>query len=142
MKNKINTEKTLEPRKLTPREREILQLVAFGNSQKEIAVLLGISVFTVDVHLKNIKLKTHLQKVTELAAAYFFSRYHLPTLDIPERTRRTFAAAMLALSVFALFSVHSEMLRVRTPRATSKTAHRCRNKSKRSGTFEYSPLTA
>ena len=35
---------------MTPRQREILQLIAEGNSTKEIAMLLGISVKTVESH--------------------------------------------------------------------------------------------
>jgi DNA-binding NarL/FixJ family response regulator len=39
---------------LTPREREILKLLAEGNSVKEIAVLLGLSVKTVEAHKFNL----------------------------------------------------------------------------------------
>ena len=38
---------------LTPREREILKLLAEGNSVKEFAVILGLSVKTVEVHKTN-----------------------------------------------------------------------------------------
>ena len=41
--------------KLTPRQREVLQLVAKGCANKEIAVLLGISEKTVDYHKASIK---------------------------------------------------------------------------------------
>lgn len=46
---------------LTGREREILQLIAEGNSNKEIAARLFLSVYTVETHRKNIleKLKLH-----------------------------------------------------------------------------------
>ena len=46
---------------LTEREREILQLIAEGNSNKEVAGRLFLSVFTVETHRKNIleKLKLH-----------------------------------------------------------------------------------
>ena len=37
-------------KQLTPRQREILQLIAEGNNTKEIAYLLGISVKTVETH--------------------------------------------------------------------------------------------
>lgn len=46
---------------LTPREREVLQLIAEGKTTKEIAVLLGISVKTAEAHRTKImsKLGTH-----------------------------------------------------------------------------------
>lgn len=53
-------------RRLTPREREIVQLLAEGKSNKEIAVLLGISVKTAETHRANIMLKLDIHSVTEL----------------------------------------------------------------------------
>jgi DNA-binding NarL/FixJ family response regulator len=59
-----------EPRasrsRLTPREREILQLLAEGKSNKEVASLLGISVNTAEAHRANIMVKLDLHSVTEL----------------------------------------------------------------------------
>lgn len=52
--------------RLTPREREILQLLAEGKSNKEVASLLGISVNTAEAHRANIMLKLGLHSVTEL----------------------------------------------------------------------------
>ena len=40
--------------RLTPREREVVQLIAEGKSSKEIAVTLGISVKTVETHRTNV----------------------------------------------------------------------------------------
>jgi two-component system response regulator NreC len=51
---------------LTPREREILQLVAEGKSNKEIAQLLNLSVYTVETHRSNIMEKLNLHGVPEL----------------------------------------------------------------------------
>jgi DNA-binding NarL/FixJ family response regulator len=45
---------------LTPREREILKLLAEGNSVKEIAILLGLSVKTVEAHKLDIHNKAQL----------------------------------------------------------------------------------
>ena len=53
-------------RPLTPREREIVQLLAEGKSNKEIASLLGISVKTAETHRANIMLKLGIHSVTEL----------------------------------------------------------------------------
>jgi len=51
---------------LTPREREILQLLAEGRTNKEVANLLQLSVYTVDAHRGNILQKLNLHGVPEL----------------------------------------------------------------------------
>lgn len=51
---------------LSPREREVLQLLAEGSSSKQIAERLGISPRTVDVHRKNIMDKLQMHSVAEL----------------------------------------------------------------------------
>jgi two-component system response regulator NreC len=51
---------------LTGREREILQLVAEGKSNKDIANLLNLSVYTVETHRANIMEKLSLHNVPEL----------------------------------------------------------------------------
>lgn len=51
---------------LTDREREILQLVAEGKGNKEIAVLLNLSPYTVDTHRSHILHKLNLHTVPEL----------------------------------------------------------------------------
>jgi len=51
---------------LTPREREILQLLAEGRTNKEVANLLHLSVYTVDAHRGNILQKLNLHGVPEM----------------------------------------------------------------------------
>ncbi|HEY4977726.1 MAG TPA: response regulator transcription factor [Candidatus Acidoferrum sp.] len=51
---------------LTPREREVLQLVAEGKSNKEVAQMLNLSVYTVETHRSNIMEKLNLHGVPEL----------------------------------------------------------------------------
>ncbi len=51
---------------LTPREREVLQLVAEGRSNKEVAQLLNLSIYTVETHRSNIMEKLNLRGVPEL----------------------------------------------------------------------------
>ena len=51
---------------LTPREREIVQLVAEGRSSKEVAAMLGISVKTVESHRSNVMRKLRIRSVSQL----------------------------------------------------------------------------
>jgi DNA-binding NarL/FixJ family response regulator len=51
---------------LTPREREILQSIAEGKSNKDIANLLNLSLYTVETHRSNILKKLNLHSVPEL----------------------------------------------------------------------------
>ncbi len=51
---------------LTPREREVLQLVAEGNTNKEIADILFVSVKTVETHRMNLMSKLKMHDRTEL----------------------------------------------------------------------------
>jgi len=53
-------------RRLTPREREIVQLLAEGKTNKEIATFLNISVKTAETHRANIMLKMNFHSVTQL----------------------------------------------------------------------------
>jgi len=57
---------TRENATLTPREREIVQLVAEGRSTKEVADVLGISVKTAETHRSNILRKLDLRSVSDL----------------------------------------------------------------------------
>ncbi|MFB3777408.1 MAG: response regulator [Bryobacteraceae bacterium] len=52
--------------RLTQRERQILQLIAEGNSNKEIAALLGLSVNTVAVHRANLMDALGVHRTAEL----------------------------------------------------------------------------
>ena len=51
---------------LTAREREILQSLAEGKSNKDIAALLNLSLFTVETHRRNLQEKLNLHSVAEL----------------------------------------------------------------------------
>jgi two-component system, NarL family, response regulator NreC len=51
---------------LTSREREVLQMIAEGKTNKEIATVLALSVYTVDAHRGRIMEKLNLHSVNEL----------------------------------------------------------------------------
>jgi DNA-binding NarL/FixJ family response regulator len=54
------------PARLSPKEREVMQLVAEGKTNKEVAVKLDISVKTVETHRKHIMSKLDLHSMSDL----------------------------------------------------------------------------
>jgi len=55
-----------EAPRLSPREREVVQLVAEGKTSKEVAAILNVAVKTADTHRSNILLKLRLHSIAEL----------------------------------------------------------------------------
>ena len=51
---------------MTPREREVLQMLAEGKSNKEVANRLNLSLYTVETHRGNILQKLNLHGTPEL----------------------------------------------------------------------------
>jgi len=60
------SDESLPHTSLTGREREIIQLLAEGKSNKETAAALGISVKTIEAHRANLMRKLHLRSVSDL----------------------------------------------------------------------------
>src|SRR2546423_6896108 len=52
--------------RLTPREREVLQLIAEGKATKEVAYTLHVSIKTAETHRRSIMVKLNLHSVAEL----------------------------------------------------------------------------
>ena len=65
-KQKISEDSKLPASRLTPRQREIVQLLAEGKSSKEVAVALGLSVKTAETHRANIMRRLDCHSVSEL----------------------------------------------------------------------------
>lgn len=63
-----DTAKRAEEDALTPREREVLQLVAEGATNREVAEKLVLSQHTVNFHMKNILQKLHLRNRAQATA--------------------------------------------------------------------------
>jgi DNA-binding NarL/FixJ family response regulator len=64
--NMLKKGENLEGKELSHREKEVLQLIAEGNSSKRIGEILFLSPKTVDVHRTNIMKKTDLYSIPEL----------------------------------------------------------------------------
>jgi DNA-binding NarL/FixJ family response regulator len=62
----LKDEEPLKSSELTPREREVLQLLAEGMNTKEIAFSLNLSAKTIEVHRLNIMNKLEIHSVAEL----------------------------------------------------------------------------
>lgn len=59
---------------LTPREKEVLDLLAEGMTYQEIADKLVVSVHTVDSHLRNIYDKLRVRNRTKAVAKWLFRK--------------------------------------------------------------------
>ncbi len=78
MQSRVDELGTQAP-ELTPREREVLQLVAEGRTTRDIAGLLHVSVKTIETHRKQIMDKLELRSVAELTK--YAVREGLTSLD-------------------------------------------------------------
>jgi DNA-binding NarL/FixJ family response regulator len=67
--------------RLSPREREILQLLAEGKAMKEIASVLGVSIKTVETHRRTMMSKLGLYSVAELTK--YAIREGVTSLEMP-----------------------------------------------------------
>lgn len=64
-------------RKLTPREREVAELMALGKSNNQIAETMGISVKTLDIHRSKIKVKMNASNDRETTLAVLSAQFKL-----------------------------------------------------------------
>jgi len=72
------TQAAADPMPETPREREIMTLVARGMANREIATMLAISVFTVRTHRRNLMEKFSLRNGAEITAYAVRQGYYDP----------------------------------------------------------------
>jgi two-component system, NarL family, response regulator NreC len=79
MESNANGAKPRIPRGLTPREREVLQLMAEGKATKEVARHLNVSVKTVETQRRHIMEKLNIYSVAELTK--YAIREGLTTLE-------------------------------------------------------------
>ena len=115
---------------LTPRESEVADLLAWGASKKEIPDLLvipegklPISVHTVENLTTSIYAKLHIQKVSELCAIYFCSRFHI-SFELSPIKRRLTVAVLLLLLIPEICNASKEILRPQRVSRTHTRVHR------------------
>lgn len=89
--------------KLSSRESEVLELTAWGASQKEVAHFLKISQNTVDNHIRRIKQKLRLNKVNELSAYWFCTHFNI-SFDLSPIRRQVYASVLLLFFVTSIFT--------------------------------------
>lgn len=77
---------------ITSREKEIIALIKQGNTAKQIASILSISVFTVDTHRKNILKKLELNSIKSrtdiLKLSYGFLSNFFREMDLMKKIRK------------------------------------------------------
>jgi DNA-binding NarL/FixJ family response regulator len=77
---RFNSVAPAEPDNLSPREREVLELLARGYLYKEIAESLHISVPTVNTHIRRIYEKLHVRSRSQAVAKFT----HIPNAAVAE----------------------------------------------------------
>src|SRR6059058_5818720 len=71
------------------REREILQLLVEGRSNKDIATLLNLSLYTIETHRRNLQTKLNLQQPPRIDSLRSAQRIDVDTAET-QRGRRKF----------------------------------------------------
>lgn len=117
---------------LTKRESEIAELFAWGASKKDVANRLFISERTVENHARNIYAKVGCQKINELCAWWFCTRFHI-SFDLSPLKRKVIVGMFLMLLAPQVFALdHNDFCRrIRVENRTIRVvrARRSRNES-------------
>ena len=106
----------VEALELTPREMEILQLIAEGLSNRSIAERLSLSVYTVKNHVHHILEKLHVQDRRE-AVEHAYARHWLRPQRVAVHYRRRCTEDWLLLDPFWIPWVHCD---TKSPSGTTK----------------------
>lgn len=85
--NQMGAGKSSEADKLSPREQQVLELLAAGAAYKEIAHQLSLSIDTVRMNVKHIYSKLHVHSRSEAAKHFQSPRFH-QNIPAPPRHKR------------------------------------------------------
>lgn len=89
----------MKPAKLTEYQYEITRRLAWGATQKEVALHFGVSRHTIDNILRNIFQKTGVTKVNELGAWFFCTEFGI-SFDLSPLAKKRIAQVCLCLMFF------------------------------------------
>ena len=122
--------------KLTPRETQIAELLAWGHAKKEVAEELYISVRTVENTARNIYEKIGIQKATELCVWWFCNTYGI-SFDLNPLKRTIIACFLLVVITPYEFNSDKEILRTFRPTRTVRAARRGRRRERELDLINY-----
>ena len=123
--------------KLTRRQAEITELVAWGSTQKDVANMLGICANTVDNHLQEIYIRTGVRKMNELAAWWFCTQFNI-RFNLSPLARRSIATMLFCLFCYGEYITTTDDYTVnRNARRRTKTEYRLRRSNSRSNKTYY-----
>lgn len=111
--------------KLSEREIEVTELSAWGLSKKEVAEQLFISERTVESHLRNIYDKLNVNKITELSAWWFCTKYGI-SFDLSPLKRKGIAILLLLALLPREFVSSDDTMRAFRTRSTRTAQVRAR----------------
>jgi len=113
---------------LTPREKEIAELFAWGASKKEVATKLFISERTVENHARRIYEKTGCNKVNELSAWWFCNRFAIP-MNLSPLMRNLVVIFFLSLYIYGAANQLPNHPRLRSQQVTRAARRSRRNEN-------------
>lgn len=123
---------------LTEREQEIAELISWGASHKEIALILSISIETVKEHVKHIKKKLGINKSTEIGAFIFCTEYNVPVhRDKLGRIKNLIAIITCTLAFMLVEYQQLNVIRTTTVRNIRVTRNSKRSKNDYHFIYEY-----
>lgn len=94
---------------LTKRQKQFVELLAWGASYKEVADFFRVSWSTVDNTLRNAKNRIGLNKVAELCAWWFCTNYNI-SFDLSPIAKKYIASGCLCLFLFGEVAVVANTL--------------------------------
>lgn len=114
--------------KLTSRESEIAERIAWGSSQKEVAADLGISRFTVDNILRKIYAKLNIGKINELSAWWFCTKFNI-SFDLSPLSKQVISSALILCFVIGEITISTHLTFTNRRSNRARTEYRLRRRN-------------